>query len=153
MIMSEPVTGPAVVSSRAPMHLWIVGVLALLWSLMGVFDYLATQFQWEPYMSEFSAEQLEYFYAFPSWMVAAWALAVWCGLGGSVGLLLRRSWAVWMFVVSLIGLALTTFYSFVLSSGAEIMGTGPALFTVVIWVAAILLLLYARKQAQNGVLV
>lgn len=151
--MSEPAVRETEVSTRAPIHLWIVGVLALLWSLMGVFDYLATQFRWESYMSQFSEAQLEYFYGFPSWMVAAWALAIWCGLGGAVGLLLRRSWAVWMFVVSLVGLAVSTLYNFALSNGAEIMGTGAVIFTVVIWLMAILLLLYARKQAQNGVLV
>ena len=31
------------VNARAPMHLWIVGVLSLLWNAMGVFDYLATK--------------------------------------------------------------------------------------------------------------
>ena len=30
---------------RTPVHLWIVGILALLWNLMGAFDYLATQLE------------------------------------------------------------------------------------------------------------
>ncbi|MCP4895894.1 MAG: hypothetical protein GY906_02880, partial [bacterium] len=34
-----------------PIHLWIVGVLALLWNAMGAFDYLATQLKLEFYMS------------------------------------------------------------------------------------------------------
>ena len=54
---------------RTPVHLWIVGVLALLWNLMGAFDYLATQLQLESYMSQFTEEQLAYFYGFPSWAV------------------------------------------------------------------------------------
>ena len=43
---------------RTPVHLWIVGVLALLWNLMGAFDYLATQLELEFYMSGFTEEQL-----------------------------------------------------------------------------------------------
>ncbi|HLE83884.1 MAG TPA: hypothetical protein VJG13_06065, partial [Thermoanaerobaculia bacterium] len=75
--------------SRAPVHLWIVGVLALLWSAMGAFDYLATQTRWEPYVGQFTEEQLAYFYGFPAWVVAAWAIAVWGGLLASIALLLR----------------------------------------------------------------
>ncbi len=138
--------------SKTPIHLWVVGVLALLWYLMAVFDYLATQMRWEFYMGEFTPEQLDYFYGFPSWMVAAWAFAVWAGLAGAIGLLLRRSWAVWAFLVSLIGLALSTLYNFGMSDGAEIMGQTGVIFTVVIWIVAILLLWYSRKQARSGVL-
>jgi len=137
---------------RAPIHLWIVGILALLWNLMGCFDYVATQMRLDFYMSQFTSEQLDYFYGFPAWVVAAWALAVWCGLAGAAGLLLRKRWAVWMFAVSLAGLALSTIYNFGMSNGAEMMGTTGAVFTVVIWLVAILLLLYARAMAKKGVL-
>lgn len=139
-------------SSATPVHLWIVGVLALLWNLLGAFDYLATQLRWEAYMSQLTPEQLDYFYGFPSWAVAAWACAVWFGLAGAVGLLLRRAWSVWAFAISLAGLALSTLYNFGLSEGAEIMGTGGVVFTVVIWILSIFLLLYARGQARAGVL-
>ena len=64
-------------STKAPWHLWVIGVLTLLWNAMGAFDYLMTQTQNEAYMSEFTPEQLEFFYNFPTWMVAFWALAVW----------------------------------------------------------------------------
>jgi len=137
---------------RAPIHLWIVGILSLLWGLIGAFDYLATELRLDFYMSAFSQQQLDYFYGFPAWMVAAWALAVWCGLAGSLCLLLRMKWAVWLFAVSLAGLAVSTLYNFVLANGAEIMGSEAAIFTVVIWVMAIFLFLYARAMAKKGVL-
>jgi len=139
-------------SRRAPIHLWIVGVAALLWNSSGAFDYLATQLRLDFYMSQFTEEQLAYFYGFPSWMVTAWALAVWCSLAGSFGLLLRRRWTVWMFVVALAGLAVSSIYNFGLSNGAEVMGSGAVVFTVVIWLVAILLLVYAMRQAKSGVL-
>ena len=84
------------VKERAPTpwHLWAVGILALLWSAGGALDYTATKLQLDAYMGQFTEEQLEYFYGFPVWMVAAWACAVWGGLLGAVMLLLRRSWAV-----------------------------------------------------------
>ena len=137
--------------SRTPVHLWIVGVLALLWSAGGCFDYLATQYRWEFYLSHFTQEQLDYFYGAPAWMDAAWAIAVWAGLAGALGLLLRRRWAVWMFAASLLALAVSTAYS-ATSGGFAIMGPEAVYFTIVIWVLAILLLWYAQRMAKRGVL-
>jgi hypothetical protein len=138
---------------RTPLHVWIVGVLSLLWNAMGAFDYLATQLELESYMSQFSEEQLAYFYEIPAWAVSGWAFGVWGAVAGSIGLLLRRRWAVWAFAVSVAGMAVSSLYSLVLSEGAAIMGTGGMIFTAIIWVIAVALLLYARAQATRGVLV
>ena len=138
---------------RTPVHLWIIGVLALLWNLMGAFDYLATQLQLESYMSQFTEEQLAYFYGFPAWAVSGWAFAVWSAVVGSVGLLLRRKWSVWAFAVALIGMAVSSIYTFGVSNGAEMMGSGGVIFSVVIWAISIFLLVYTWLQAKRGVLV
>lgn len=138
--------------ARSPVHLWIVGALALLWTLMGVFDYLATQLELEAYMSQFSEEQLAYFYGFPSWAVSGWALGVWGAFAGAVGLLLRSRWAVWAFAISIVGMIVSSVYTLVLTNGATIMGPGAIVFTVIIWIVAIALLLYAWAQAKSGVL-
>jgi hypothetical protein len=130
-----------------------VGVLALLWNATGAFDYLATQLKLDFYMSQFTEQQLAYFYGFPAWAVAGWAFGVWGGLAGAVGLLLRRRWAVWAFAVSLAGLAVSSIYTIVLSNGAEIMGGEGTVFSVVIWAVAVFLLLYARAMTKRGVLV
>lgn len=137
---------------KAPVHLWIVGVLALLWSLMGAFDYLATQLELEFYMSQFTPEQLAYFNAFPVWMTAFWAFGVWGGLAGAIGLLLRKKWAVWAFVVSIAGLLVSSIYNFGMTDGAEVMGTAGVIFTGVIWIFALFLLWYSWTQAKRGVL-
>jgi hypothetical protein len=138
---------------RTPVHLWIIGVLALLWNMMGAFDYLATKLQLDFYMSQFSEEQLAYFYGFPAWVVAAWAFGVWGALAGSVGLLLRRKWSVWAFVVSIAGMVVTTIYNFGMTNGAEIMGSGAMAFSVIIWVISIFLVVYSWSLAKKGVLV
>ena len=140
------------VPSKTPLHLWVVGVLALLWNLVGAFDYLATQLKFESYMSQFTEAQLDYFYGFPKWAVSGWAFGVWGAVVGSIFLLLRRRWAVWAFGASLVGMVVSSIYSFLLSNGAEIMGGGGTVFTIVIWVVAIFLFIYARNQAKAGVL-
>jgi len=124
----------------------------LLWNAVGAFDYAATQLRIESYMSAFTPEQLEYFYGFPAWVVAAWAIAVWSSLLGSLGLLLRKTWAVWLFGVAIVGMVLTALHNFVLSDGLAVMGSGAAAFTAVIWLIAFFLFFYARAMSKRGVL-
>jgi hypothetical protein len=140
------------VASRRPAHLWVVGILSAVWNAFGAFDYLATKLELAFYVSQFTEQQRAYFYGFPSWMVAAWALGVWGALAGSVGLLLARGWAVWAFGVSLAGLAVSTVYNFGMSDGAEIMGAAGVGMTAFIWVVAVALFVYAMRQRTRGAL-
>lgn len=139
-------------TQKTPIHLWVMGILALLWNAIGAFDYVATQLRIESYMSKFTPEQLEYFYGFPAWMDAAWAIGVWASLLGAIALLLRKSWAVGLFGAAIAGLFVSTLYNFVLMNGAQVMGDFAVKFTAVIWVIAVLLFVYARAMDNKGVL-
>jgi hypothetical protein len=139
---------------RTPWHVWAVGIAAVIWNGFGAMDYLMTQTRNEQYMSQFTPEQLEYFYAFPAWVVACWAIAVWGALLGSVLLLMRRRLAVPVFLVALVAFVLTAIYNYVLSAGLEVMGDAFSLaFTGVIFVVSVALYLYARAMQKRGVLV
>ena len=147
--MSEEATTS---QESTPRHLWIVGILALLWSLVGAFDYVATQTQYESYMSGFTPEQLEFFFGFPTWVVAFWALAVWGGVLGTVLLLMRKRLAVWVFLGSFLSMVVTSIHNLVLSNGVEVMGGQGLVFAGLIFVFALGLWLYARAMAERGVL-
>jgi hypothetical protein len=98
--------------------------------------------------------QLEYFYSTPFGAVAAWGIATWGGVVGSLLLLFRKGLAVHVFAVSIVAMPLTTVYSFVLSDGMKVMGggAGMVIFNAVIFVVGVLLLLYARAVRRRGVL-
>jgi hypothetical protein len=145
-------TDPTHASTKAtPWHLWLVGVLALLWNGVGAFDYVMTETRNVSYLSKFTPEQVAYFQGYPMWVVATWALSVWGGVVGAALLLLRKRLAVPVFGVSLATLVLTFFYNFVLTKGFEIMGgAGGLIFSAVIFGIAVALLLYARRLARVG---
>ncbi len=111
-----------------------------------------TQTKNEAYMAQFTPEMLAYYYGFPTWSVAAWAIGVWGAIAGAILLLLRKSWAVAAYAASLAALVVNVIYMFGLSEGLAIMGTGGAAFMAVIFVVAVLLLFYARRQKSSGVL-
>ena len=140
--------------ARTPWHLWAIGVLALLWSAMGAMDYVMTQTRNEAYMSSFTPEQLAFFYGIPAWAVATWAIAVWGGVLGALLLLLRRRHAVWVFLASLIGMAITAFQNYGLSNGMEIMGDAFSLgFNALIFLLSLTFFLYARAMRERKVLI
>jgi len=137
-----------------PWHLWLIGGVALLWNAMGAFDYVMTQTRNDAYMSNFTAEQLAFFYAIPTWAVATWAIAVWGGVLGSLLLLARRGHAVSVFLASLIALLVTMFQNYVLSNGMDVIGDAFTLvFTAIIFLIALALFLYTRTMHQRNILV
>ena len=155
--MSETSETRAMRTSRAgrtPWHLWVVGVVTLLWNAVGAMDYVMTQTRNEAYMSAFTPAQLEYFYGFPAWVVAAWALAVWGGVVGSLLLLFRTRHALTVLVVSFVAMVVTTVHNFLLSNGLEVMGDSAAglAFSAVIFLVALLLVVYARAMRARGVI-
>lgn len=144
--------GPPENPRRTPWHLWVVGILGLLWNAVGAFDYLMTQTENEAYMGRFTPEQLEYFYGLPAWVVAFWALAVWGGVLGALLLLWRKRLAVSVLLVSFGSMVVTSIHNFLLSEGLEVMGTTGVVFSAVIFVFALGLWLYARSMARKEVL-
>ncbi|MFI0429129.1 hypothetical protein [Mariniflexile sp. HMF6888] len=87
---------------KPPVWFWIVSVIALLWNAMGVKEYLGQAYQTESWRAALTDEQFEMISSFPSWLTAAFAIAVFAGALGSLGLLLRKKWAYMLLVVSLI---------------------------------------------------
>ncbi|HEX8364668.1 MAG TPA: hypothetical protein VF603_05225 [Allosphingosinicella sp.] len=140
-------------TGRAPVHLWIVGVVAILWNAFGCVDYLMTQTQNEAWLAQFTPEQRAYFDSFPTWLHGFWALGVWGALLGSLLLLMRSRHAVTAFAVSLVGLAVSTFYTRTQTTMPEGLDTPQMVgIQIVIWVAAIFFLVYAMKMRARGVL-
>jgi hypothetical protein len=138
--------------ARTPVHLWIVGVLSLLWNAFGCFDYVMTNIRDRGYLAQFPPEMIQMLDEFPVWVMAAWACGVWGALAGSLLLLLRSRFAVHAFALSLAGLAVSTAYQATLDMPPELKTTGMMVMNLVIWAGAILFLVYAIRMRKAGVL-
>jgi hypothetical protein len=152
IVGGTPSEDPDKSQRQTPWHLWVVGGIGLPWNAMGAFDYLMTQTENESYMANFTPEQLEFFYGFPTWLVAFWAIAVWGGLVGSVLLLMKKRLAAQVFLVSWVCMIVTAIHNFLITDGAEVMGPAGMAFTAVIFVFAGFEWLYSRAMTQRGVL-
>ena len=77
-------------TTKPPVWFWIISVVALLWNGMGVNAYLQQAYMTEGFKAQYNAEQLEAIANTPAWVTAAFAIAVFAGFLGCVGLLLRK---------------------------------------------------------------
>jgi len=137
---------------RTPRHLWIVGVLALVWNAFGCTDFSMTVTRNPEWLAPLSPEMIDWLDAAPSWTIVTWALGVWGGLAGSLLLLLRSRWAVAAFTISLLGLAVNQIYPFVSETPAMLTSPASIGITLVIWAVALFLLWYAVRLRNSGVL-
>lgn len=147
---------------KTPWHLWIVGAVTLLWNAGGAYDYVMVRTGNPDYLdamtSQGSAEQAETYLAyladFPIWVSTCWALGVWGAVLGSALLLLRSRYALHAFSVSFLGMLGNSLWGYFLSPTpmTQMMGSGAVLFSIAIFVVALLLILYARAMSKRGVL-
>jgi hypothetical protein len=141
-------------ATPAPRHLRAVGILSLLWNLVGVTDYTLTEFgqtAWLEFMG-FGPEEKAWVDAFPAWSVAAWAIGVWGSLAGSILLLLRSRHAVTAFLLSAAGAVVSFAYQLTSDMPASMEGGTAAIMPIVVLILIVAQWYYARRQAGAGVL-
>ena len=81
-----------------------VTILALVWNLIGCAAYLSDVMLTPEAVAQMPADQQALYAARPAWAVAAYAIAVWGGALGSLGLVLKKRWASALLMASVAGL-------------------------------------------------
>ena len=136
-----------------PWHLWLIGIIGGLWSLMGVMSFMLTQMNVEAVMSRFPPQQREYFESLPWWAVAFWAIGVFGGVIGCLLLLLKNRLAFAVLLASVIGTIVCNLGGLFLLGGMKVMretgGLGLTVFPIFV---AAFLACYARAMSKKGVL-
>ena len=141
--------------NKPPVWFWIISVTALIWNGMGVMAYLADAYMTDEMILQMDERQ-QAFQAleFPAWYTACYGLAVFCGLLGCIFLLMRKSWAKPMFLISFIAVLGQTLHNYVLNDIYVNMNLTISSFelsmAIAIPVVAILLILFSRGSAEKG---
>ena len=139
---------------KAPWHLWLTGVIALLFNSIGVFDFVMAMAQGAKYMASagMTPEQIAHYQQMPAWMTAVWAIGVWGAFLASILLLLRRKLAFPVFVLSLAAFLISLVYTYVLTNGGTVMGQQMAIISTVIAILLLFFSWYAHAMGKRGVL-
>jgi len=140
-------------NGHTPITHWLVGGAGLIWNLFGFMIYL-TQVRATPEQmaQQYDAAQVAFMDAIPMWATSANAIAVTAGVLACVMLLLRKSMALPLFIVSLVALLVQDLYSFVLVDAVAVFGMVPAYIQGTVLVVAIALILYTHGAKKRFLL-
>lgn len=138
-------------TSKVPTTFWVIAAIAILWNIMGVFAF-ATDIMMSPEtLATLSPEQQELYASNPAWMKIVYGIATITGLLGAIGLIMRKSWASKLFLVSLIAVILQMGYTIFATNAREVLGNNQALmFPIIVILIAAFLWFYARKGERRG---
>jgi hypothetical protein len=139
---------------KAPWHLWLIGVIAVLFNSIGVFDFVMSMAQGAKYQASagMTPDQIAHYQQMPSWMTVVWAIGVFGAFLASILLLLRKKLALPAFVLSLAAFLVSLIYTYVLTNGGAVMGQQMAITSAVIAGLLIFFSWYSRFMAVRGVL-
>ena len=133
-----------ILNGRPTTNFWIIGGAALVWNLIGLVFYIGQVTLTPEALAKMSEAQQEFFTATPAWATAAFAIAVNAGALASLFLLLRKSWAVPVFAISLLAIIVQDIDAFLLRGGFSVVGVNGIILPSMVFVIAVALLLYAR---------
>ncbi len=140
--------------TKTPWHVWLVGVIAVLFNAIGVFDFVMNMTQGAAYLASagMTPDQIAHYRGMPGWMMVVWAVGVFGAFLASVFLLLRRKLASPVFFLSLAAFLVSLLYTYALTNGGKVMGQQMAITSAVITALLLFFSWYSRFMAARGVL-
>jgi hypothetical protein len=138
-------------ANKPPTWYWVVSWLAVLWMLFGVMAWVMDLMTDEASLAELSEAQRQLYAARPQWLFAVYGVAIFSGLAGAIGLLLRKSWALTLFGLSLAAVIVQFGYTFFAMHAVEVLGAAAAIpFPLVIFLIGVVLVWFASWSRKRG---
>lgn len=138
--------------SKTPTTFWIIAGVALLWNLSGLFACYTDLSMTAEAMAALPDGQREIYQANPMWMKIIYAIATITGVAGAIGLLLRKKWAIPMYLTSLITVIVQMGYTLLGTPAITIMGSTVVIFPLILIAVSATLYLYAKRARRLGIL-
>lgn len=132
---------------------WLVAILALVWNLIGVVMFWMQVNMGAEGLARMTEQQRQVYEATPMWLNVAFAIAVFGGVLGALGMLMGKRWAVTMFFVSLLALLVQMIGAYLVTPAWDAYGAAGLVMPAVLIVIALLFWRYAQKCVVRGWLV
>lgn len=129
---------------------WILGIVALIWNLLGVMAYLGTVMMSPEDLQALPENQRALMESTPTWATAAFAIAVWGGVLGCVLLLLRKKLATTVFLISFAGIVVQMIHSFFMANSIEVYGPGGMIMPIMVLGIGAYLIWFSRGATARG---
>jgi len=135
---------------RKPSNLfWVISSIAIVWNLMGVFNYLDQAFMTDKVLETLPKEQQILYQDIPAWVTAAFAIAVFSGTLGSLFLLLKKKIASTFFIISFLGIMGQMSYGLLIDQNFDSYGPMGIAMPIIIIAFGGYLIWYSRKANEH----
>ncbi len=135
---------------RKPSNLfWVISSIALVWNLMGVFNYLDQAFMTDKILETLPKEQQILYQDVPAWVTAAFAIAVFSGTLGSLLLLFKKKIATTFFIISFLGIVGQMSYGLLIDQNSDSYGPMGIALPIIIIAFGGYLIWYSRKANEH----
>ena len=135
---------------RKPSSLfYVISSVALVWNLMGVFNYLGQVLMSDEVLASLPKDQQLLYQDVPAWVTAAFAVAVFSGTLGAVFLLLKKKIASTFFILSFVGIVTQMSYGLLLDEKTDNYGPLGLLMPLMIIAVGAYLIWYSKKAKEN----
>ena len=128
---------------------WIISSMALVWNIMGVFNYLTQAFMTDAVLASLPKDQQLMYQDVPAWATAAFATAVFSGTFGALLLLLKKKIASTFFIISFIGIIIQMSYGLLINENTDSYGPMGLLMPFMIIAIGGYLIWYTKKANQH----
>jgi len=141
-----------------PVSFWVISGALLLWALGGASIYAAyfietpQEFAQTAETSANREAYADYVANIPSWAIAVGMISAATRLLGAIGLLLRRAWALPLYVVSVVFFLVALYRAFVLANVAGVMSAPHIAVELVFLALGIFAVWFARKSKSKSIL-
>jgi len=129
---------------------WVIGAIALLWNLMGLGSFIAYATISDDAMELMSEAQRTEYQNSPLWLTIVFGIATIGGTLASIALLMRKQWAVLLFIISFVAVIIQFGFGVIDSASVNEGGMGALILPVTVMVVAGLLWFYAKSCAAKG---
>ncbi len=136
-------------TNKPPIWFWVISIIALLWNIMGVAAYLGQAYMTDEALAALPEADQNFYNNMPAWVTAAFAIAVFGGTLGCIGLVLKKKWATMILLVSLIAVLAQATYNFFLQDFVELSG-GRIIMPIVVILIAVFLVWFSKNATSKG---
>lgn len=138
-------------TARAPVWYWLIAVLALLWMLFGLMALAMDAMMDDAALAALPEAQRALYLDRPQWLFVVYATAIFSGLAGAIGLLLRRAWSIPLLLLSIVAIVLQFGYTLFGMDAIGRLGAAAALpFPLLILGIGIALWAFALHARRRG---
>lgn len=137
-------------NSKVSTIFWVIGAVALLWNLMGVFAFITDMMISEDALALMTEEQRSLYESNPIWHKLVYGVATFCGLLGAIGLLMKKRWAITLFLISLVAVIIQFLYGLFGTNASSAFGVMAIIMPIIVTLISFFLWYYAKKCEAKG---